>query len=132
MQTEFPRAWLLPLLRDHVRGAPLAFFTAHFLPMAAHLLSVAEGATAQGQALLAKTYHVLYLQVWALLPGFCAGAPDLAAAFKGVAKVLGMALTQRPELRGLVCQALQNAIKTAAGAQGGGLGVLGGFFFTPR
>jgi ribosomal RNA-processing protein 12 len=112
-QAEFLRSWLLPVLRDHIRGAPLAYFTRELLPVAAHLLSVSEGATKQQQLLLAKTYHMLYLQVWALLPGFCTETPDLAASFRGIAKVLGTVLTQRLELREVVCQALKAAIASA-------------------
>ncbi len=118
MQTEFPRSWLLPLLRDNTRGARLGYFISDLLPMAANLLAISEGAASQDQALVAKTYHVLYTQVWALLPGFCTDATDLAISFKSIAKVLGMVLTQREELRTPVCLALQNAICSAAGSCG--------------
>jgi len=34
---EFPRSWLLPVIRDNVQETELAFFTAYFLPLAAKL-----------------------------------------------------------------------------------------------
>lgn len=36
---DFPRSWLLPVLRDYVQGARLSFFTSYFLPLAATLKS---------------------------------------------------------------------------------------------
>ena len=36
----FPRSWLLPVLREHVRDTELAFFTSYFLPLSAKLRSV--------------------------------------------------------------------------------------------
>ena len=34
---DFPRSWLLPVIRDHVRETRLGFFTAYFLPLATTL-----------------------------------------------------------------------------------------------
>lgn len=39
---DFPRSWLLPVLRDYVQGARLCFFTSYFLPLAAALKSRGE------------------------------------------------------------------------------------------
>lgn len=39
---DFPRSWLLPVLRDYVQGARLGFFTSYFLPLAATLKSRGE------------------------------------------------------------------------------------------
>lgn len=39
---DFPRSWLLPVLRDNVQGARLGFFTSYFLPLAATLKSRGE------------------------------------------------------------------------------------------
>lgn len=62
IRTEFPRSWLLPILRENIAHTQLAYFTTHFIPLASHLLSISEGAQAQDQALIAKTYHTLYSQ----------------------------------------------------------------------
>lgn len=34
---DFPRSWLLPVIRDHVRETRLGFFTTYFLPLATTL-----------------------------------------------------------------------------------------------
>lgn len=34
---EFPRSWLIPVVRDHVRNTRIAFFTSYFLPLASTL-----------------------------------------------------------------------------------------------
>lgn len=101
------------------------------IPLAAHLLAISELATGQGRAILATTYHTLHTQareqaplwllrcrcllcvkVWALLPGFLSHPCDIVPAFRNVARLLGSALTERPDLRAVVCRGLQNVIKT--------------------
>lgn len=49
-------------------------------------------------------------QVWTLLPGFCTRPTDVLGAFKGLARTLGMAISERPDLRPTVCQALRTLI----------------------
>lgn len=49
-------------------------------------------------------------QVWTLLPGFCTHSTDVLGAFKGLARTLGMAISERPDLRPTVCQALRTLI----------------------
>ena len=34
---DFPRSWLLPVIRDNVMETELGFFTSYFLPLAARL-----------------------------------------------------------------------------------------------
>lgn len=43
---DFPRSWLLPVIRDHVRETRLGFFTAYFLPLATTLKTKGMGLTA--------------------------------------------------------------------------------------
>lgn len=195
---DFPRSWLLPVLRDYVQGARLGFFTSYFLPLAATLKSRGEeggmvgvpvGAVLDswepqgapwdfpslplggvglchiccsaylsllfcspgvhpgweergGQdlrhaavagneecpgALPWRTCSArlgsrdsregcrpptlsLTFQVWTLLPGFCTHPTDVLGAFKGLARTLGMAISERPDLRPTVCQALRTLI----------------------
>lgn len=49
-------------------------------------------------------------QIWTLLPGFCTRPTDVAASFKGLARTLGTAISERPDLRVTVCQALRTLI----------------------
>lgn len=51
--------------------------------------------------------RVLFLQIWTMLPGFCTCPVDLLTSFKGMARVLGMAINERPDLRLTVCHALR-------------------------
>ncbi|NWZ35500.1 RRP12 protein, partial [Brachypodius atriceps] len=107
---DFPRSWLLPVLRDNVQGARLGFFTSYFLPLAATLKSRALEFTQAGKSVEAKIYDTLQWQVWTLLPGFCTHPTDVLGAFKGLARTLGMAISERPDLRPTVCQALRTLI----------------------
>ncbi|KAL2302898.1 hypothetical protein Nmel_010351 [Mimus melanotis] len=107
---DFPRSWLLPVLRDNVQGARLGFFTSYFLPLAATLKSRALEFTQAGKNVEAKIYDTLQWQVWTLLPGFCTHPTDVLGAFKGLARTLGMAISERPDLRPTVCQALRTLI----------------------
>lgn len=107
---DFPRSWLLPVLRDNVQGARLGFFTSYFLPLAATLKNRALEFTQAGKSVEAKIYDTLQWQVWTLLPGFCTRPTDVLGAFKGLARTLGMAISERPDLRPTVCQALRTLI----------------------
>uniref|UniRef100_A0A8C3CNF5 Ribosomal RNA processing 12 homolog n=1 Tax=Cairina moschata TaxID=8855 RepID=A0A8C3CNF5_CAIMO len=107
---DFPRSWLLPVLRDYVQGARLGFFTSYFLPLAATLKRRALEFSQAGKSLESKIYDTLQWQVWSLLPGFCTHPTDVLGAFKGLARTLGMAISERPDLRPTVCQALRTLI----------------------
>ncbi len=45
-----------------------------------------------------------------MFPGFCTKPTDLLASFKGIARSLGMALNDRPDLHLCICQALRTLI----------------------
>ncbi|KAI3363169.1 hypothetical protein L3Q82_011818 [Scortum barcoo] len=107
---EFPRSWLVPVIRDHVKNTHLAFFSSYFLPLASTLKKRADELEQAGQKLEAKVYETLQLQIWTMLPGFCMYPVDLLTSFKGIARVLGMAINERPDLRLTVCQALRTII----------------------
>ncbi|XP_051504404.1 RRP12-like protein [Myxocyprinus asiaticus] len=107
---EFPRSWLIPVIRDHVKNTQLAYFTSYFFPLATKLKQTAEELEQSGQKLMAKVYQTLQLQIWTMLPGFCTKPTDLVASFKGIARSLGMALSERPDLRLCICQALRTLI----------------------
>ncbi|KAG5831684.1 hypothetical protein ANANG_G00306350 [Anguilla anguilla] len=107
---EFPRSWLIPVIRDHVKNTQLAYFTSYFLPLAVTLRQKAEELEQAGQKLEAKVYQTLQLQIWTMLPGFCLKPTDLTVAFKGIARALGMVISERPDLRLTACQALRTLI----------------------
>ncbi|XP_026529245.1 RRP12-like protein [Notechis scutatus] len=107
---DFPHSWLLPVLRDHIQSAPLAFFSSHFLPLATSLKNRATELAQAGQDLEAKIYNTLQWQIWTLLPSFCNHATDVVLSFKGLARTLGTAINDCSELRQIVCQALRRLI----------------------
>ncbi|XP_075391105.1 RRP12-like protein [Tenrec ecaudatus] len=107
---DFPRSWLLPVIRDHVRETRLGFFTTYFLPLANTLKSKAMELAQAGSTVESKIYDTLQWQIWTFLPGFCTRPTDVATAFKGLARTLGTAISERPDLRVTVCQALRTLI----------------------
>uniref|UniRef100_A0A6Q2Z4E4 Uncharacterized protein n=1 Tax=Esox lucius TaxID=8010 RepID=A0A6Q2Z4E4_ESOLU len=109
-QEYFPRSWLIPVIRDHVKNTHLAYFTSYLLPLAVTLRERAEELEKAGQKLEAKVYKTVQLQIWTMLPGFCLGPLDLMVSFKGIARALGMAINERPDLRLTICQAIRTVI----------------------
>ncbi|XP_006880133.1 PREDICTED: RRP12-like protein isoform X2 [Elephantulus edwardii] len=114
---DFPRSWLLPVIRDHVRETRLGFFTTYFLPLANTLKSKAMALAQAGSTVESKIYDTLQWQIWTLLPGFCTRPTDVAASFKGLARTLGTAISERPDLRVTVCQALRTLITKGCEAE---------------
>ncbi|XP_061914095.1 RRP12-like protein [Entelurus aequoreus] len=114
---EFPRSWLIPVIRDHVKNTQLGFFISYFLPLASTLKQRAEEFEQAGQKLEAKVYQTLQLQIWTMLPGFCTCPVDLVVSFKGIARSLGMAINERPDLRLTVCQALRTIINKSCNTE---------------
>ncbi|KAM7408776.1 hypothetical protein PAMA_002481 [Pampus argenteus] len=114
---EFPRSWLVPVIRDHVKNTNLGFFNSYFQPLASTLKQRAEELEESGQKLEAKVYQTLQLQIWTMLPGFCTCPVDLLVSFKGIARALGMAINERPDLRLIVCQALRTIINKSCSTE---------------
>eukprot|EP00118_Oscarella_pearsei_P000870 m.6009 g.6009 ORF g.6009 m.6009 type:complete len:1265 (+) comp14703_c0_seq2:70-3864(+) len=111
IQTEFPRAWLLLVMKNHVHHTELQYFTDTLLTLAARLRDKAVQLSSTGYLLEAKLYEQLHKQIWDILPGFCKCPTDLAKSFKGIAKVLGTALSSRPDLRTVICRSLSLLIE---------------------
>nr|XP_033797330.1 RRP12-like protein [Geotrypetes seraphini] len=107
---EFPQSWLIPVIRDHVKNTELGFFARYFLPLAATLKNKGNELAQAGRNLEAKIYDTLQWQIWTLLPGFCTKPTDVAASFKGIARTLGLAISDRADLRLTICQALRTLI----------------------
>ncbi|XP_046850876.1 RRP12-like protein [Xenia sp. Carnegie-2017] len=104
---EFPRSWLLPVMRDHIQETEMIFFFKTFLPLADSLREKAEKLKANKSDLEAKVFTTLSLQIWDTLPSFCTKPTDLLQSFKSVAKTLGSLLNERDDLRGRICQAIR-------------------------
>jgi ribosomal RNA-processing protein 12 len=101
------RAWCLPVLRSASRTAPcsLAHFRDVILPLVAHF----EGEHAALPAAQATARHgarARVVQLWSLLPAYCARPVDLAASLPSLEAPLAKAVKD-PELQAVVCHALR-------------------------
>ena len=107
------RAWLLPILRDHVQNTNLAHFRSEFVPLSEMIFQrVIDNSTSE-KTMEIKIFETLVQQTWALLPGYCNAPLDLANAFdQSFAEMLANLLYKQPELRTDICRALQNLVES--------------------
>jgi ribosomal RNA-processing protein 12 len=61
---EFPRSWLLPVMRENVQKAKLSFFKSYFLPIATACYLRSLKAKKEEDKTLQKTYEVIVSQIW--------------------------------------------------------------------
>ncbi|KAL6431993.1 hypothetical protein ACFW04_007436 [Cataglyphis niger] len=101
------RGWLIPLLKDCVTGGTISFFKDILLPIA---LTCEEKSKAGMEG---KTYEFLIPQIWSILPSICNDASDVKDNFKSIAKLLGMTLSDRKDLKLPVMAALRKLIGKA-------------------
>jgi len=71
-----PRAWLLPALRAHTRGARLGFWGTSLLPLARDMGSRSATAAAVGDRVRSLQTRALEMQLWQALPAFASYAVD--------------------------------------------------------
>jgi len=109
-ECQFPNAWLLPVLKEHIQNTELGYFIRHFLPMAVQVRQKALAHREAKQDLEAKVFETLLAQIWSLLPGFCSNPVDLVESFPKIAKILGTALKDTANLRQTVLLALRTLI----------------------
>ncbi len=102
------RAWLLPVLRDHVSNTTLAHFRSEFVPLSENMFQkVLEHGTAE-KTMEVKIFETLVQQIWALLPGYCDLPLDTVEAFdQSFAELISNLLYKQIELRADICRALQ-------------------------
>ncbi|CAG8564678.1 10955_t:CDS:2, partial [Racocetra fulgida] len=106
------RAWLLPLLKDHIINTELGYFIRELVPLSERLAQKSLQFQNQGRMIEAKVYETLVQQLWALLPGFCDLPLDLPQAFTSVtAELFSNMIYQKPELRPTIALAIENLIK---------------------
>ena len=107
------RAWLLPILRDHVQNTNLAHFRTEFLPLSETMYQkVIENGNAE-KTMEIKIFETLVNQIWGLLPGYCNLTLDLITAFdQAFAEILANLLYKQTELRTDICKALQTLVES--------------------
>lgn len=107
------RAWLLPILRDHIKNAHLAHFRSEFVPMSEVMFQRVLDHGSAAKTMEIKIFETLVQQIWALLPGYCVAALDLTTAFdKSFGEMLGNLLYSQTELRRDICKALQALVES--------------------
>ena len=107
-----PNGWLLPILRDNISHSELKFFVSDLVPITATLRTRAETLKQENKTLDAKVCFNLEFQIWSLLPSFCKKPTDLLESFKIIAKTLGILISQRSEIRNILCTSLISLIET--------------------
>ncbi|XP_074641768.1 RRP12-like protein isoform X2 [Tubulanus polymorphus] len=107
---DFPRSWLLPVLRNNIRNTELAFFISYFLPLAARIRARSTALEQGDRNAESKAYKTIQYQIWLLLGGFCTRPTDIKQSFAGLAKVLGTAISDHMDLRMEVMSALRKLI----------------------
>ncbi|KAJ2163102.1 pre-rRNA processing protein [Coemansia sp. RSA 552] len=108
---EVGRAWLLPLMKGHIRNAPLGYFVSTMLPLADSLTAQSQQSVSRGREIEAKVYGALSQQVWSLLGGFCNVSPDVVEAFTPeFAERLATEMQEVVETRPAICGALTTLV----------------------
>ena len=107
------RAWLLPILRDHIQCAYLAHFRSEFVPLSEVMFQRVLDHGSSEKTMEIKIFETLVQQIWAILPGYCAAPLDLTTAFdKGFGEMLASLLYRQTELRPNICRALQTLVES--------------------
>lgn len=107
------RAWLLPILRDHLQNTNLTHFRSEFVPLSDTMIQRVEDNRNAEKTMEIKIFETLVQQIWALLPGYCNLPLDLSTAFdQSFAEKLANMLYEQTELRVDICKALQMLVES--------------------
>lgn len=84
------RAWLLPILKSHIKNTELVHFSGYFVPLSERLYQkVIDGENVKAKTMEVKIMETVVEQIWALLPSYC----DLPTDLNTVSLVYGIWLT---------------------------------------
>lgn len=109
---DIPNGWLVPILRDNISQSQLSFFVSDLVPLTATLRARTDTLKQENKALEARVCFNLEYQLWGLLPSFCKSPTDLLASFRVIAKTVGTLMTQRQDIRNVLCASIINLIET--------------------
>ncbi|XP_011315321.1 RRP12-like protein [Fopius arisanus] len=104
------RSWLLPVLKECVSGSSLGYFVSYMLPLAIMCERKSNELKSKNDGVGAHSHELLNSQIWALLPSFCNNPRDIKDSFKDLARILGMAISEKKELRLSVMASLRKLI----------------------
>ncbi|GLT98825.1 hypothetical protein SLE2022_163050 [Rubroshorea leprosula] len=99
--------WLFPILKQHVIGAHLSFFTDTLLCMIGKMKQRSQKLQLEGRIFPSGGTDALVYSVWSLLPSFCNYPVDAAESFKDLQGALISALREEHDIRGIICSSLQ-------------------------
>ncbi|XP_063989401.1 RRP12-like protein [Diachasmimorpha longicaudata] len=111
------RSWMLPVLKDCVSKSSLGYFVSHMLPLAIMCERKSKELKEQNDGVGSHSHELLTSQIWALLPAFCNDPRDVKESFKDLARILGMAISEKKELRLSVMASLRKLITRAQEGQ---------------
>lgn len=107
------RAWMFPILRDHVSNTELDYFKTEMFPLSELMFQKVLDHGSADKTTEIKIYETLVQQIWATLPGYCDLPLDLMEAFdQAFAEILANLLYKQVELRLDVCRALKTLIES--------------------
>ena len=107
------RAWMLPILRQHIVNTNLMHFRSEFVPLSEAVFQRVLDNGDSEKTMEVKIFETLVQQIWALLPGYCSLPLDLTIAFdQSFAEILANILYKQTELRVDVCKALEMLVDT--------------------
>ena len=98
------RAWLVPLVRDHLKDidSRLEDFSRFIMPA----IDVCKQRSVES-----FHYKMLFGQLWSLFPSFCTHATDVASHFNSIAEILGRELSNESDVDAYVVDGLELLLK---------------------
>ena len=107
------RAWLLPLLRDHVTNTNLTHFRKELVPLSEAMYTRVMAQDGKEKTMEVKIFETVISQLWSALPGYCDLPLDLRSAMdQTFAEQISNLLYQQNHLRRDLCRALQNLVES--------------------
>lgn len=103
--------WLFPIFKQYTVGACLRFYVESLLRMVGYLKDKSHKLKVEGRVHSARIVDSLTYHVWSLLPSFCNYPVDTSESFNLLEKVLCSALSEEPDLHGIICSSLQILIQ---------------------
>ena len=107
------RAWLLPLLRDHVSNTTIGHFKSDLVPVSEVMFQRVLNHGSAEKTMDIKIFETVVHQIWATFPGYCDLALDVVSAFdQSFAELISNLLYQQTDLRVDLCRGLQNLVES--------------------
>ncbi|KAH9313994.1 hypothetical protein KI387_022621, partial [Taxus chinensis] len=106
-----PNAWLLPVLKQHIVGAHLQYFTLRIFPLARKLHELSRKLSADGKSITSQKAEAYIHPLWDLLPSFCNYSMDTAECFGPLAHIMIDTLKKEPKLHPIIASSLQILVK---------------------